>query len=56
MKYVDRDTFVQFCQDNKLVSKLVEGTTISVTQWFDSEGNLRAQAIYRPGSSCFAIL
>ena len=44
---VTRDTFVQFIRDNPaLVAEPIKGTTISAMQYLDSDGKVKAQAIF----------
>lgn len=56
VKTVDRTTFEKLVESEDLASNMVEGYSFSVAQYLNSEGDLRAQAVYRPGKATYAVL
>ena len=49
VKTVSRDEFMMEVNDNKWIDHPVLGHEISVMQWLDGEGRVRAQAVYQKG-------
>lgn len=56
VKTVSREVFKEVVESEPLTPNDVRGYTFSVMQYVDSEGRLRAQAVYRPGVTVYAVI